>query len=377
MRSKAHPLDDQLVEQPQIKLNFTQAPETTHPVYLHNRCSLLKIQFNGPFARNQQGQLVCVHDKTAYLSNDEGQSWIGFKIFKNNSHLSITDSHSILCTQGGAIIVSFVNVADMYFNWHRKANKPTQNTRLFHYVVKSEDGGKSWSEAIKIQSGYAATATTLIELKSGALLLSAQNLDYEQARHYSLSFRSNDNGKTWQASNKLDIGGRGHHDGCYEGTLVELEDKIWFCIRTNLDYFWNAYSYDDGKSWTQLQLGLPASSSPAMLKRLMNGHIIMLYNPLYPTLNEDYKSTPYKYPRRGGLFSEKPASWQREELAAIISSDEGKSWSQPVIVAQCQGAWLAYPYLFEAQPGEIWVTTMQSQLGFKLPQEILLSNFSF
>lgn len=362
-----------LIKNSNISLDFSQAPQTDHPVYLHKNAEPLNIKFNGPFARNKEGQLICVEDQTAYLSADDGKNWQAFSIFDNNSPLRITDSHSIICTQAGVIIVSFVNVANMHFNWHSKTNKPTKNTFLYHYVVKSEDGGRTWNSAQKIQSGYAATATTLIELKSGAILLSAQNLDYDEARHYSLSFRSEDQGKTWQASNKLDIGGRGHHGGCYEGSLVELKDRVWFCIRTNLDCFWNAYSYDDGKTWTETQTGIEASSSPAMLKRLDSGNILMVYNLLYPLLNKRYlESNQKNYPRRGGLFSEKAASWQREEMAASISTDEGKSWSKPTIIAKCEGAWLSYPYVFEAKPGEIWITTMQSQLKINVSETALL-----
>lgn len=206
-----------------------------------------------------------------------------------------------------------------------------------------------------IQTGYAAAATTIIQLSSGEIILSAQNLDYQEARHYSLTARSLDDGLSWQLSNKLDVGGRGHHGGCFEGTLVELKDRVWLCIRTNLDYFWNAYSYDQGKTWTHLEPGMEASTSPSMLKRLQSGRILMVYNTLYP-------NGMFEYPRRSGLFSEVPASWHREELAIIFSEDEGLTWTQPYVIAKCSGAWLSYPYVFEVTAGRIWVTTMQSEL---------------
>jgi len=37
-----------------------------------------------------------------------------------------------------------------------------------------------------------------------------------------------------------------------------------------------------------------------------------------------------------------------------------------VVIARKPGASLAYPYLFEASPGELWITTMQGGVRLKL-----------
>ncbi|BBP46080.1 hypothetical protein THMIRHAS_14530 [Thiosulfatimonas sediminis] len=356
-----------LTEYPDIQLDFRAAPKTEAPVYLAQGVTPLAQAHQGAFIRNAQNQLLYVSDQHAYLSSDEGETWQAFSLFTQAQKLAVTNSHSLLCTHSGVVLLSFVNTGDYHFNWRKKTNKPTKSCRLFHYVLRSLDGGKTWQEPILIQTGYAAVASTLIQLKSGTIVLSAQNLDYLAARHYSLSFRSLDEGVNWQASNKLDIGGRGHHGGCYEGALIELRDCVWFCIRTNLDYFWHAYSYDDGQTWTKLAPGIAASSSPAMLTRLQSGRIMLLYNTVYPQGKTEFA-------RRGGQFSEVAASWQREELAASFSEDDGLSWSAPVVLAQCKGAWLAYPYAFEVSAGKIWVTTLQSKLRILVDEQVILKS---
>jgi len=53
----------------------------------------------------------------------------------------------------------------------------------------------------------------------------------------------------------------------------------------------------------------------------------------------------------------------REELSLAFSDDEGESWSEPVVVARHKGKWLSYPYAFEVEPGCIWLTTMQGNVG--------------
>ena len=349
---------------PKLKLNFTLAPKTEHNVHLANGVFPLKMRYNGPFIYNKCAEIICIQNRHALLSKDDGKNWQSYEIFSASQNIYINNSHSLVCCDDGSIVVSFIDANNYHFNWRKKSNSPTKNSYMYHYVVRSEDGGKTWQKPIRIQTGYAAAATTIIQLKSGALLLSAQNMDYENARHFSLAFRSEDRGKSWQASNHLDIGGTGHHDGCYEGTLIELNNRVWYCIRTNLDYFWHAYSMDDGKTWTETTRGIEASSSPAMLKRLSDGRILMVYNTLYP----EGKNT---FARRAGQFSCVAASWQREELVAIISDNDGISWSKPKVLAQCTGAWLSYPYIFEANKNEIWVTTMQSELRIKFNPSVL------
>jgi len=53
------------------------------------------------------------------------------------------------------------------------------------------------------------------------------------------------------------------------------------------------------------------------------------------------------------------ASWYRNEVVAAFSSDEGKSWSEPVVLVKSkEDGWpgqISYPYAFERRPGEIWV----------------------
>jgi hypothetical protein len=56
-------------------------------------------------------------------------------------------------------------------------------------------------------------------------------------------------------------------------------------------------------------------------------------------------------------MTEKPASWYRAELCVAFSDDDAKSWTKPVVVARYPGKSLAYPYIFERAPGEVWVMT--------------------
>lgn len=114
-----------------ITLNFDQSPKTEATIFLADGVKPLKIDFNGPFVRNSNGQIVCIDDQNAYLSSDQGESWQAFPVFPNevfpNEKYCIANSHSLLCTKKGTLILSFIDMGQFHFNWRKKTNKPTKN----------------------------------------------------------------------------------------------------------------------------------------------------------------------------------------------------------------------------------------------------------
>ncbi|WP_019896438.1 sialidase family protein [Hydrogenovibrio halophilus] len=358
-----------------IVLDFSLAPKTDAPVYRHPDTSVLSVEGSGHYVRAHNGDLVRVNDQSAFLSADEGISWRSVPLFSDSDPdtagkgFSAQQTHSLMVTDSGTIVLAFLNMADYHFRWLKNKNRPTRNTRLPLCVTRSHDHGETWERPQTIQEGYCGASFSLVQAQSGRLVLAAQNLDYQQGRHYSLSHVSDDDGQSWQASNWIDLGGQGHHDGVYEGCLLPLSDgRVWYCLRTNFDWFYNAWSEDEGQTWTRTQPGITASSSPAYLTRLQSGRILMLYNPLFPTNDQDDQMVA----RRAGQFSKSAASWYRAELVARLSEDDGQSWTDPVTLAYCRGAWLAYPRAFEQRPGHIWIDTMQSGLKLTLDEAMLL-----
>lgn len=354
------------------QIDTSLAPKAETELSIADFVEILEIEPTGPFIRTQNGDILCIEKRgnqhrQAWLSSDEGQNWQTYPIF-DEKHFAAHDDHALCLANSGRIYLSFFNMVGYHFNWIKHRNSPSKNTRLDQYVVWSDDGGKSWQQPVLVQAGYAASIRSLLELEDGTLVVSAQNLDYENGRHFALSFVSTDQGETWQASNRIDMPGRGHHDGCYEGCLLPLKDgRLWYLVRTNLDWFWHVYSHDQGRTWIEMQPGLAGSSSPAMLTRLASGRILMMYNPVEPILSDSKPA-----PRRAGQFSQVAASWYRGELAARLSEDDGQTWSEPQVIARMDGAWLSYPYIFEVAPGEIWLTTMQSRLKLQFSEQDLL-----
>ena len=132
-------------------------------------------------------------------------------------------------------------------------------------------------------------------------------------------------------------------------------------MRTAWGRFWEAYSSDSGASWKHFNATeIKASTAPGLLKRLASGRLILVYNQLYPEGKDSFRLSGGK-----GQWSEVPAVNHRQELSMMFSDDDGKSWTDPVVIGRTEKD-ISYPYLFEINPGEIWLTTWRGELKCKL-----------
>jgi hypothetical protein len=182
------------------------------------------------------------------------------------------------------------------------------------------------------------------------LVVPGQELLMKEGRHCTRPYYSSDLGKTWTKSPVLDIGGRGDHAGAIEPTLIQLRDKrIRMLIRSSHGHFYESWSRDDGKTWDGPKPSpIKASGAPGILERLGDGRLALVWNRLY------LDGTQTKQ--------------RRTELSVALSSDDGKTWGKPAVIATNADGNInnanrvAYPYLFEQKPGYVWITTMQGRL---------------
>ena len=332
---------------------------------LHPKAERLPFRHQGPFVTTGDDKVLCVGAKHAYVSADEGKTWASHLLFSDSAKYRVSNERALLRTRDGVVISAWMNLEEMGRPADRRWGGGEDVFRqwvLPTYICRSLDDGKTWEPPIKINTPWCGCIHSLIETRTGRIVLAAQEV-IPAWRHATYTYASDDQGQTWNKSNILDIGkGRHDHAGSIEGTLVELRDgSIYQLLRTETGYLYEATSTDGGLTWGRFgSSGIRSVTCCAQLYRLTDGRIALLWN----------------HPPR-----HRPAERHcREELSLAFSDDECKTWSPPVVIAanyvQPKSGpgrrRVSYPYLYERRPGEFWVTTMQGGLRMKIRQEAIV-----
>jgi len=318
----------------------------------------------GPFVRLSDGRLLTVDTTNCLTSADEGRTWQAKTIFTNPTKFRASNERVLLRTREGVLITAFMNLAERSWTWDKQLGD-APGAALPTYVMRSTDEGKTWEPPIKLHADWTGAEREILQTRSGRVIFTSMKMRHNPGRHTVLTYGSDDQGRTWQPSNVIDLGGAGNHDGVTEATIVELKDgRLLKYMRTNWGRFWVAESADEGLTWHPLGPGdIPASAAPGLLRRLQSGRIVLVWNQQFPEGKDSFTLS-------GGDrdWSFTPASVFRGELSIAFSDDECRTWTRPVVIARKPGprVWLAYPFLFEAAPGELWVTTMQGGVRLKL-----------
>jgi len=338
---------------------------TSNGIWIEDRVTDMPGLKLGPFLRLADGGLLTAAGSEALVSRDEGQTWKATPIFKQAAKIQV-GGHAIIMTRAGTIVLGFSNNKELSgWNWNKETSDAPE-AKLPTYAIRSLDGGKTWQDLQKLHDDWTGANRDMIETRDGKIVLSSMIMRHNPGRHTVVTYVSNDEGKTWKRSNVIDLGGIGHHGGVSEGTLEELKDgRLWLLIRTNWKKFWEAFSDDGGLSWRVIRpSNIDASSAPGMLKRLASGRLVLVWNRYYP-------EGETSFPLSGGdnQWSEVPVSNHRLELSIMFSEDDGKTWTEPVVFARNKKVWLAYPRVFEAAPGQLWITTPQGGLRVKLMEK--------
>ena len=334
-------------------------------IRLHPKGQVLTCEHQGPFVTTGDDGVLAVGRSNAFVSHDEGKSWVKYPLFKDNHRYQARDERAITRLDDGTIVFAWMNDRERQRGepWGKGGEAEVAKWVLPVYVSRSTDDGKTWSEPLMIQKGWCGAIRSMIQLKSGRIVLVGQKVI--PWRHVSLTYVSDDRGKTWKASNLLDMESKdgGDHGGTMEGTVAELSDgRVYILLRTTRGWFWEAFSSDGGLTWKGLaQSKLRSSTCCGQLAALADGRLALLWNRPTDENPRDIRS--------------------REELSIAFSTDDAKSWTNPVVVSKrplLSGepyymARQSYPYLYERRPGEFWITAMQGGLRMKIAEADLLA----
>ncbi len=195
---------------------------------------------------------------------------------------------------------------------------------LFYDIwhAKTTDQRTKWQRPRRIFAGYVGALRSLIQLRSGRLLLPfGKWLSTTDQRQTTGSnevhiLYSDDAGESWKeapAALTAPVKPRGGQIGAVEPTALELSDgRIWMLIRTDTGRLYESFSRD-GLVWTPAVASrFTSSESPARLLRLPDGRIVLLWN----NCQELVPPPGHQYSAYSG----------RDVLHAAISDDEGRTW---------------------------------------------------
>ena len=152
------------------------------------------------------------------------------------------------------------------------------------WVTRSTDGGLNWSEAVELvegdKGGRGPVRNKPIPLSDGSWLAGAS---HEEGLWDVFVDRSEDEGKTWQATSYLAIDRNGFKGkGVIQPTLWEsAPGKVHMLCRSTEGKIYRSDSEDYGKTWRPLYAtDMPNNNSGIDLVKLPDGTLVMAYNPV-------------------------------------------------------------------------------------------------
>jgi hypothetical protein len=267
-----------------------------------------------------------VNDLVAYRSRDQGKTWQGSTVafdIDYNQHGFIP-----LIPKGSKRIYAFGTqpVWGQYVAEHGQAENAPIGYRY------SDDDGHHWCEVRLIRPqndpGFRGMSVMrMCETDSGAWILGSHEADgsYKPLMTRQYVLRSEDQGKTWT------VGPNPRHGGwCVpqfnrmdEGRPINLGGgKVYMMIRTCEGHLWATRSTDDGKTWeAPAPTPLVHPDAPPMLFHLSDGKTLAAFH-----------HNRHRDSRYADLDPTNPGMKDRSEIWVSLSTDEGRTWSEPRFV---------------------------------------------
>lgn len=328
-------------------------------VWVHPKARAMPTALVNAIVELKDGSLLSMDGAESCISRDDGLTWERRTIFADGVARKPSWEHALVRCASGAIVYVYLDLATQQWKWDNEKHEPIE-ANIEVWFTRSVDEGRTWSSPVRVfGDGYCGSIIGGICTRSGRIVVPMQQLLRDPARHGQSTYYSDDEGVTWRHSHNIDIGGHGHHDGCFEGALVERRDgRLWMLLRTNLWRFWQAFSDDEGTTWrTVFPTDIAASSAPAYIARLASGRLMMAWNRPYPEGITPEEIAQWELAGGDCNSTQTVCSWHRRELSIAFSEDEGAHWTSPVVLLRWTNQGMAYPVIFERRPGFVWVMT--------------------
>lgn len=272
---------------------------------------------------------------SAATSRDGGRTWSPRFTLQENEGKANVMSASLVRSRSG----------DVLFFYLRKNSL----SDLKVFVRRSSDDAKTWSAPVLVtpEDGYhVMNNARVIQLQSGRLLApvaSTRQVWTKNDDFRTVVFFSDDDGRTWRRGRtQLSAPKR----GAMEPGLIEMKDgRVLQIIRTQTGFIWHAFSSDGGNTWTDAApWSIESPESPATLVAVLGPGVAGVADPGTGLREAGYNPQGSGVPLGTGdwlLIWNPVVQWGNPEktvlganhggartpLAAMRSSDEGRTWS--------------------------------------------------
>lgn len=206
------------------------------------------------------------------------------------------------------------------------------------WMVRSKDGGKTWSKRQPLQEDYLGPVKNKPVLSKGRLIAPTS----VEKGGWRLYFEySDDMGKTWKRTDfvKADStmqNGKMKQDQAIQPSIIFLSDgRLAAVARTRSEHVGITYSSDNGETWSKLQLiGTPNNNSGLDAVTLSDGTHVMICNE---------KPIPHGIKNGKGL---------RTPLSLMKSTD-GVNWQHWMTLEDSPISQYSYPSIIQTSDGHI------------------------
>ena len=314
----------------------------------------------GTIARRANGQLLvsCSGGREAHVcpfgrvelitSDDKGKTWSEPRVLMD-TEIDDRDSGVIETAKGSILVTTFTSLAyvpglekarklepgtkgawpkeklDRWLAEHNQLNEAERQAMLGVWMLRSTDGGKTFSEPYRclVNSPHGPT-----QLADGRVLYAGKNL--WQGEPWIGVCESTDDGQTWKRKAAIPTRDGDDPKNYHELHAVETADgRIVAQIRnhnkTNSGETLQSESEDGGATWS-VPHSIGVWGLPSHLLRLADGRLLMSYG---------HRRKPFGNQAR-------------------VSSDGGRTWSEPVIISgDGPGGDLGYPSTVQLADGSL------------------------
>ncbi|MBQ9873291.1 MAG: exo-alpha-sialidase [Thermoguttaceae bacterium] len=328
-------------------------------ITLHKNAEPFPSPYPGPFVRAADGAIVTVNGTESHWSVDEGKTWESAPAL-DKEKFQILD-FSIVRAKDDSLVVAFDNGKELKSGkWNEGSVKDWE---IPVYSIRSEDNGRTWSEPVALQRDWVGALRAMTTLESGRIVLAAMAI--EPWHHNIPVYYSDDQGRSWTKTQTIDMKGSkiNDHDGAMEPKILQKKDgSIYMLIRTTRGVFYRSISKDEGVTWSEPEpTGIENNNSFGELAKLSDGRWVLVWN-----RDEKFPAFGYEPDPKDWVVEDMSYSWirRRNELSIAFSSDEGETWTDPVVIARTpnEKIWIAYSIFFEQEPGVFWIATQQGEV---------------